>query len=84
MELGPFWSAEFDVLGVPHRFVVAGAAAGFDGERLVADTKTICEAEMHFWHGAKARANTRDAAARPPHDRYVFMLKGKNLSRPRR
>ena len=74
VELGPFWSAEFDVLGVPHRFVVAGAAAGFDGERLVADTKTICEAQMRFWHGAKARAGARDAAARPPHDRYVFML----------
>ncbi|MFT4268307.1 MAG: peptidase M61 [Xenophilus sp.] len=74
VEMGAFWSAAFDVLGVPHRFVVAGATAAFDGERLVADTKTICEAEMRFWHGDKARAHARSAAARPPHDRYVFML----------
>ena len=74
VELGAFWSAEFDVLGVPHRFVVAGATAAFDSARLIADTKAICETQMRFWHGAKAGARARDAAARPPHDRYVFML----------
>ena len=37
--------------GVPHRFVVAGAPASFDGTRLLADTQAICEAEIRFWHG---------------------------------
>jgi predicted metalloprotease with PDZ domain len=74
VEMGDFWSAEFDVLGVPHRFVVAGTTPAFDGERLVADTRAICETQMRFWHGDKARAGARDAALRPPHDRYVFML----------
>ena len=48
----------------PHEFVVAGAWPDFDGERLVADTKRICEAEIRFWHGD----------GRAPFDRYVFML----------
>jgi predicted metalloprotease with PDZ domain len=74
VELGAFWSAEFDVLGVPHRFVVAGATAGFDGDRLIADTRAICETQMRFWHGPKASAKARGNAQRPPHDRYVFLL----------
>ncbi|RYF80515.1 MAG: M61 family peptidase [Comamonadaceae bacterium] len=73
-ELGAFWSADFDVLGVPHRFVVAGTTAAFDGDKLITDTKAICETQLRFWHGDKAGAKARDAAARPPHDRYVFML----------
>lgn len=71
VELGAFWSATFDVCGVPHRFVVAGAPASFDGERLVADTRTICEAQMRFWHGSRVGQR---GGPRPPHDRYVFML----------
>ncbi|MDA7416846.1 peptidase M61 [Xenophilus arseniciresistens] len=74
VELGAFWSAEFEVLGVPHRFVVAGATAAFDGDKLIADTLAICETQMRFWHGAKADAHARHAGQRPPHDRYVFML----------
>ena len=64
VEMGPFWSAGFTACGVPHRFVVAGAAPGFDGERLVADTQKICETEIRFWHGAE----------KPPFDNYLFML----------
>ncbi len=71
VEMGAFWSAEFDACGVPHRFVVAGAAASFDGTRLIADTKAICEAEMRFWHGDKVGQTGQTV---PPHDRYVFML----------
>ena len=71
VEMGAFWSADFDACGVPHRFVIAGAAASFDGERLIADTKAICEAEMRFWHGDKVG---QEGEAKPPHDRYVFML----------
>ena len=70
-EMGTFWSADFEACGVPHRFVVAGAAASFDGEKLVADTKAICEAEMRFWHGDKVG---KRGGPKPPHDRYVFML----------
>ncbi|MGH6638526.1 MAG: M61 family metallopeptidase, partial [Polaromonas sp.] len=64
VEMGPFWSGSFIARGVPHRFVVTGAAATFDGERLLADTQKICEAEIRFWHGSK----------RPPYKNYLFML----------
>ena len=64
VEIGSFWSGSFTARGVPHRFVVAGAAASFDGERLLADTQKICEAEIRFWHGSK----------KPPHKNYLFML----------
>ena len=63
-ELGPFWRGRFEACGVEHEFVVAGALPDFDGERLLADTRTICEAQIRFWHGE----------ARPPFERYVFML----------
>jgi predicted metalloprotease with PDZ domain len=36
----------------------------FDGDRLVADTRRICEAEIRFWHGE----------GRAPFDRYLFLL----------
>ncbi len=64
VELGTFWSGHFKAGGVPHRFVVAGAPAAFDGERLLRDTQKICETAIRLWHGAKA----------PPHRRYLFML----------
>jgi predicted metalloprotease with PDZ domain len=70
VEMGDFWSGEFTVRGVPHRFVVAGAADTFDGTRLLADTQKIAEAEIAFWHDAQAT----QAARNVPHDRYVFML----------
>ena len=65
-ELGRFWRGSFDAAGVPHEFVVAGAWPGFDGERLLADTRRICEAQIAFWHGTRK--------PKPPFDRYVFML----------
>ena len=71
VEMGPFWSADFEACGVPHRFVVAGATASFDGERLIADTRAICETQMRFWHGDKVG---KRGGPKPPHDRYVFML----------
>ncbi len=64
VEMGPFWSATFSARGVPHRFVVAGAAATFDGARLLADTQKICETAIRFWHGSK----------KPPFKNYLFML----------
>ena len=64
VEMGAFWSGTFTACGVPHRFVVAGALPGFDGARLLADAKKICEAEIRFWHGSK----------KPPFTSYLFML----------
>ena len=64
VELGAFWSGTFTACGVPHRFVVAGALPGFDGARLLADTKKICEEEIRFWHGSK----------KPAIANYLFML----------
>lgn len=64
VEMGAFWSAEFRACGVPHRFVVAGAAASLDGARLVADAQRICEQQIRFWHGRR----------KPPFDRYLFLL----------
>ena len=64
-ELGTFWRREFDARGSRHEFVVAGAWPEFDGERLVADTRRIVEAQIAFWHGARGK---------PPYERYVFML----------
>ena len=63
-ELGPFWRGQFTAGGVVHEFVVSGAWPQFDGARLLADTRRICEEEIRFWHGD----------ARPPFARYVFML----------
>ncbi|CAN7475170.1 M61 family metallopeptidase [Polaromonas sp. LjRoot131] len=64
VEMGAFWSGSFTARGVPHRVVVAGATASFDGDRLLADTHKICEAEIRFWHGAR----------KPPFQNYLFML----------
>ncbi|MFN4103426.1 MAG: M61 family metallopeptidase [Tepidimonas sp.] len=65
VELGDFWCGDVVVRGVPHRFVVSGAVAGFDGERLLRDTAQVCDAAMTLWHGP-------DGA--PPFDRYLFLL----------
>jgi predicted metalloprotease with PDZ domain len=63
-ELGPFWRGQFTSGGVVHEFVVSGAWPQFDGARLLADTKRICDEEIRFWHGS----------GKPPFARYVFML----------
>jgi predicted metalloprotease with PDZ domain len=69
VELGPFWSGNFKAFGIEHRFVVAGALPSFDGDRLLSDTKKICEAEMRFWHG-----HSTQAGRKAPHKQYLFML----------
>lgn len=65
VEMGSFWSGEFVARGVHHRFIVGGAGAWFDGERLLADTRRICEAQIDFWHGPKGKT---------PFKNYLFML----------
>jgi predicted metalloprotease with PDZ domain len=69
VELGAFWSGSFNAFGIPHRFVVAGALPSFDGDRLLADTQKICEAEIRFWHG-----QGKSAGQKAPHKNYLFML----------
>jgi predicted metalloprotease with PDZ domain len=69
VELGAFWSGSFVACGIPHRFVVAGALPSFDGNRLLADTQKICEAEIRFWHGSGKLAGRK-----APHKNYLFML----------
>jgi len=63
-ELGPFWRGSFTAGGVVHEFVVSGAWPQFDGARLLADAKRICDQQIAFWHGS----------GKPPFARYVFML----------
>ena len=69
VEVGAFWSGRFTACGIEHRFVVAGALPSLDGERLLADTQKICEAEIRFWHG-----NGAQAGRKAPHKNYVFLL----------
>lgn len=69
VELGHFWRGEFTAGGVAHEFIVSGALPGLDGARLLADTQAICEAQIALWHGRGGRR-----AARPPFERYVFLL----------
>ena len=71
VEMGSFWSGSFVAAGVPHRIVVAGASASFDGARLLADTQKICEAGIRFWHASGADKRRR---TKPPHADYLFML----------
>ena len=68
-ELGRFWRGHFVAGGRPHDFVVAGALPAFDGQRLLADTRRICQQQIDFWHGAAAGAQ-----AGAPFDQYVFLL----------
>jgi predicted metalloprotease with PDZ domain len=44
--------------------VVSGAGAWVDFDRLLADTKRICETQIGFWHGDQP----------PPFQNYLFML----------
>jgi predicted metalloprotease with PDZ domain len=78
-EMGTFWSANFTACGIPHRFVVAGAPPSFDGAKLLADTKAICEEEIRFWHGQNVKNDSglrhKNGLKSPiPYANYVFML----------
>ncbi len=65
VEMGTFWQGEFTVRGVRHEFVVAGATSDLDGQKLLDDTRKICESQIAFWHGARRK---------PDFKHYVFML----------
>jgi len=71
VEMGTFWSGSFKACGIDHRFVVAGAAPAFDGERLLRDSQKICETAIRFWHPNSGHDKKHSAT---PHKNYVFML----------
>ena len=70
VELGRFWRASFLAGGMPHELVVAGALPGFDGQRLLTDTRRICEQQIALWHGGAPG----EPSSPPPFQRYVFLL----------
>jgi len=72
IELGRFWRGQFEAHGVSHEYIVAGALPDFDGARLLADAKRICEAQIGFWHGTPSRGAAA-ASRKPPFGRYVFL-----------
>ncbi len=71
VEMGSFWSGAFTARGITHRFVVTGATANFDGERLLADSRKICEAAIALWHG---EGRWSRLLGRPLHRDYLFLL----------
>ncbi|MBT0570987.1 M61 family metallopeptidase [Curvibacter sp. CHRR-16] len=73
VEMGLLWSGSFEAYGIPHRFVVSGVPASFDGARLLADTKAICEAQLRFWHPGIENGNASGNSS-APFGHYVFML----------
>jgi predicted metalloprotease with PDZ domain len=62
--IGTPWVGEFSVRGVRHRFAITGHTPSLDAERLMRDTKRICETVLNFWHQAD-RPVIRD---------YLFIL----------
>jgi predicted metalloprotease with PDZ domain len=72
VEMGTFWSGNFEACGIAHRFIVAGVSESFDGSKLLADTQAICEAEIRFWHGEPGKPQGNAGAV--PFKNYLFML----------
>jgi predicted metalloprotease with PDZ domain len=62
--LGEFALATFKAHGVPHDIVIAGRVVALDMERLAADLKRICEAQIALFEPKSKKA---------PMERYVFM-----------
>ncbi|RKP43951.1 M61 family metallopeptidase [Trinickia fusca] len=62
--LGQFALATFKAHGVPHDIVIAGRTVSVDMDRLAADLKRICEAQIALFEPRTKKA---------PVDRYVFM-----------
>ncbi|MFN7352676.1 MAG: peptidase M61, partial [Burkholderiales bacterium] len=48
-ELGDFVQSEFSAYGVPHQVVISGRVMGLDMPRLLADLKTLCQAQIAFF-----------------------------------
>ena len=64
VEMGAFALATFKAHGVPHDIVITGRVPNLDLERLAADLKKICEAQIALFEPRTKRA---------PMQRYVFL-----------
>jgi predicted metalloprotease with PDZ domain len=64
-ELGEFTEAGFSAYGVPHQIVISGYVIALDLPRLLADLKTLCEAQIRFFDPRSHQA---------PMSRYVFLV----------
>ncbi len=64
VEMGEFTLVKFDAHGVPHEMAVTGCVPNLDTDRLAADLKKICEAQIALFEPASKRA---------PMERYVFL-----------
>ncbi|MDB5821749.1 MAG: family metallopeptidase [Herminiimonas sp.] len=64
VEMGDFALATFKAHGVPHDVVITGRVPNLDMERLCADLKKICSAQIALFEPKSRRA---------PMERYVFM-----------
>ncbi|KVE34639.1 M61 family metallopeptidase [Burkholderia sp. TSV86] len=62
--LGEFALTSFKAHGVPHDIVISGRVIGLDLERIAADLKRVCEAQIALFEPKTKRA---------PMQRYVFM-----------
>lgn len=66
IECGQLDILSFDACGTPHYMVISGGHYG-DANRLIQDTKKICETQIRFFADAKD-------APRAPYSRYLFLL----------
>ncbi|GIZ53508.1 M61 family metallopeptidase [Noviherbaspirillum aridicola] len=64
VEMGDFALATFKAHGVPHDIVITGRVPGLDIDRIAADLKKVCEAQIALFEPGSRRA---------PMQRYVFM-----------
>lgn len=68
IEMGTPQTIKFEAHGAHHEMVFTGVAPNLDLERIVADTKKICEAQIALFDPDGLQAPFLDAS-----DRYVFM-----------
>lgn len=68
IEMGTPLVASFEACGAQHEMVFTGVAPNLDLERIVEDTRRICEAQIAFFEPETRRAPFLDSC-----ERYVFM-----------
>lgn len=68
IEMGTPYVASFTAHGAEHEMVFTGLIPGLDLQRIVDDTRRICEAQIAFFEPETRRAPFLDSA-----ERYVFM-----------
>ena len=69
VEMGTPQCVSFEAHGAPHELVFTGVAPNLDLERIAADARRICEAQIEFFEPGTRRAPFLDSA-----EGYVFMV----------